>query len=294
MHIPEYKNYLTLEKHYSVHTSESYLRDLDQFKEFLEDHDSALGNATYNMVRQWMAQLMEEGMSSRSVNRKMSSLKSYFRFLRNQGFVEHNIMTLHKSLKVSKKIQVPFSQKEVSELLDTDYDPLSFSEVRDRALIELLYVSGMRRAELLSLTLASVDLEASRLNIIGKRNKQRIVPLMNSTIKVMQNYLKIREVVDLYNDQSFFLTEKGKPIYASLIYRIVNHYFKKVSLKTKVSPHVLRHTFATHLLDKGADLNAIKELLGHASLASTQVYTHTSMQALKNVHAAAHPRNKKS
>ncbi|SCY45159.1 integrase/recombinase XerC [Nonlabens sp. Hel1_33_55] len=293
MHISEYKNYLELERQYSSHTSESYLRDLEQFAEFLKANDTNLENAHYSMVRQWMATLVEQEVSARSINRKMSSLKSYFKFLRNQGYVDHNIMSQHKSLTVSKKIQIPFSQKEVGELLSADYDLSSFNEVRDRAVIELLYVSGIRRAELLGLSISRVDLESNKLKVLGKRNKERVVPLMSSTVKILKQYLNLRESVQLNDVDVFFLTEKGKPIYASLVYRIVNGYFKRVSLKTKVSPHVLRHTFATHLLDQGADLNAIKELLGHASLASTQVYTHTSMQALKNVHASAHPRNKK-
>lgn len=293
MHIIEFKKYLELEKHYSVHTISSYLRDLDQFKEAISKYEIDLDEVSYSMVRQWMVMMIESGINSRSINRKMSSLKAYFKFLRARGYVDHNIMNLHKSLKVAKKVQVPFSQKEIGALLNTSYDPHSYVEVRDRAIIELLYVTGMRRAELISLDLNAVDIINKRIKVLGKRNKERIVPIVGVSIKVIEDYLKVRKQICDVNNQLFFLTVKGKPIYPSLVYRVVREYLKVVSVKVKVSPHVLRHTFATHLLDKGADLNAVKELLGHASLASTQIYTHTSMQALKSIHAKAHPRNNK-
>jgi len=292
MHLPDFKKYLTLEKHYSAHTSSSYLRDLQQFQEFIKEHEVALEDANYSMVRQWMSNLMDEGLSSRSINRKMSSLKAFFKFLRAQGFADANMMALHKSLKTSKKVQIPFSQKEVGELLKQAYDKTSFTAVRNRAIIELLYVTGMRRAELMGLDLNGVQVAQGRVKVLGKRNKERVVPLLQHSQAILTDYLKLRAAVAGEGGGAFFLTVSGKPLYASLVYRIVTSYFKQVSLKVKVSPHVLRHTFATHLLDKGADLNAVKELLGHSSLASTQVYTHTSMQALKNIHSKAHPRNK--
>lgn len=293
MHLSDFEKYLKLEKHYSAHTSSSYLRDLKQFQEFLqEEHEVQLALANYSMVRQWMSQLMDSGISSRSINRKMSSLKAFYKFLRAQDVSEVNIMALHKSLKTGKKVQVPFSQKEVEALLRQAYDRESFTDVRDRAVIELLYVTGMRRAELIGLDLDAVQITQARIKVLGKRNKERIIPLLKDSQEILSDYLKLRNQIASTNEKRFFLTEAGKATYPSLIYRIVTGYFKQVSVKIKVSPHVLRHTFATHLLDKGADLNAVKELLGHSSLASTQVYTHSSMQALKNTHSKAHPRNK--
>lgn len=292
-HLKDFQNYLELEKKYSSHTCTSYLHDLNQFVQFLNSHQVYLDQANYSMVRQWISQLMEEDLAARSINRKISSLKAYYKYIRRQGITESNIMLLHKSLKVAKKVQVPFSQKEIGELLNIDYDPDSFNEVRDRAIIEILYVTGMRRAELISLQTNSIDLAGGRIKVLGKRNKERIVPLLGASSKILEEYLVWRDAVSAVGIESFFITQTGKPLYPSLVYRVVTKHLKTVSVKLKVSPHVLRHTFATHLLDKGADLNAVKELLGHSSLASTQVYTHTSMQALKDSYSKAHPRNRK-
>lgn len=293
MHLTDFKDYLSLERHYSPHTCDSYLKDLNQFIIFLQDFEVSIDQANYQMVRQWMATLMDSGVSSRSINRKMSALKAYFKFLLFTGTIEHSIMSKHKSLKVSQKVQVPFSQKEVSDLLQASYNKDSFQETRDRAVLELLYVTGIRRAELIGLTTGDIDLIKGLVKVLGKRNKERIIPILESTVTILTDYLKNRKQIALDTNDSFLLTQKGQAIYPSLVYRVVNNYFKKVSLKVKVSPHVLRHTFATHLLDQGADLNAVKELLGHSSLASTQIYTHTSMQALKNIHKNSHPRNNK-
>ncbi|WP_194850885.1 tyrosine-type recombinase/integrase [Nonlabens antarcticus] len=292
MKLPEFKKYLESEKHYSAHTSSSYIRDLEQFQEFIKEHEVDLKDANYSMVRQWMSELMDAALTSRTINRKMSSLKSYYKYLRAQNHLDSNMMVLHKSLKIAKKVQVPFSQKELSDLFNQPYNEDSFAEVRNRAMIELLYVTGMRRAELMGLTLDAVQISQDRVKILGKRNKERIVPLLKSSTQILTDYLNLRNPLTTDNENHFFITDSGNPVYASLIYRVVTDYFKQVSLKVKVSPHILRHTFATHLLDQGADLNAVKELLGHTSLASTQVYTHTSMQALKDIHRKAHPRNK--
>lgn len=292
MALIEFTKYLKFEKHYSAHTTNSYIRDLEQFQDFIKEHEIDLPSANYSMVRQWMSELMDSGLTSRSINRKISSLKSYYKYIRAQGLTDSNIMTLHKSLKTAKKVQVPFSQKEVNELFQQPYNRESFVEVRDRAMIELLYVTGMRRAELISLTIHTVQVSQNRVKVLGKRNKERIVPLLKYSSEILTDYLRLRQEVVMDKQEEFFVTVSGKTVYPSLVYRVVTAYFKQVSLKVKVSPHVLRHTFATHLLDQGADLNAVKELLGHSSLASTQVYTHTSMQALKDIHRKAHPRNK--
>ncbi len=292
MHLSDFEKYLSLEKKYSVHTVSGYLSDLKQFNEFLVEQEVALDDAPYIMVRQWVSELMDAGLTSRSINRKTSSLKTYYKYLRAQGVLQTNIMTVHKSLKTAKKVQIPFSQLEIDQIFEMPVDLESFVDVRNRVLIELLYATGMRRAELIGLKISSIDLSNGQVRIIGKRNKERLVPLLKGSLKMLLKYLELRKKIVDPATECLFITESGRPIYNSLVYRIVSGHFKKVSLKVKVSPHVLRHTFATHLLDQGADLNAVKELLGHASLASTQVYTHTSMQALKDVHRKAHPRNK--
>ncbi len=294
MHFVKFEKYLLLEKHYSKHTCDAYLRDLSQLESFLQDYDLTIENVTYPFIRQWMATLMDQGLSSKSINRKMSSLKTFFKYLRIQGVIDKDVMASHKSLKTPKTVQVPFSQSEVKKLLNDAYDHANYHEVRDRLIIELLYVTGMRRAELVGLTTADVDCSLQQIKVHGKRNKQRYIPLLKESIDLLRLYVKLKESLNLsVSSNAFILTDKGNPVYPSFIYRVVSGYFKKISLKVKVSPHVLRHSFATHLLDQGADINAVKELLGHASLASTQVYTHTSMQALKLVHSRAHPRNNK-
>ncbi len=293
MHLTEFTEYLKLEKNFSDHTVSAYKRDLDQFHEFLTTASgTSLQDVEYNEVRLWMSHLLGEGISSRTVNRKLSSLKSYYRFLLKVDAISTDPMALHSSLKTDKKVQLPFSREEVFSILDAEYDKSDFTAVRDRLVIELLYSTGMRRDELINLRLVDVDIEEGILTVTGKRNKQRIIPLLDSLNQVIASYLSIRK--DVIKDETEFLvvSDKGRKTYPSLVYRIIKSYFSTISSKVKVSPHILRHTFATHLLDAGADLNAVKELLGHASLASTQIYTHMSVQALKNVHANAHPRSK--
>jgi integrase/recombinase XerC len=213
MHLLDFKKYLTLEKHYSAHTSSSYIRDLEQFQEFIKEHEVGLKDANYSMVRQWMSVLMDAGISSRSINRKMSSLKAFYKFLRAQGFAGSNMMALHKSLKTSKKVQIPFSQKEVGELLQQPYDKASFTAVRDRAIIELLYVTGMRRAELMGLNLDRVQVAQGRVKVLGKRNKERVVPLLQHSQAILTDYLKLRDAVVGEGEGAFFLTAAGKPVY---------------------------------------------------------------------------------
>ena len=206
--------------------------------------------------------------------------------------IETSPLVKHKSLKVDKKVQVPFSSKEVSEVIES-FQPEGFSEFRDQLIIELLYSTGMRRAELINLKLDSVDVSGKQLKVLGKRNKERIIPLLPTVLKTFQNYLLERSELAIINDEKYLLvTEKGNKLYDALVYRVVNNYFSRVSTKVKKSPHIIRHTFATHLLNEGADLNSVKELLGHSSLASTQVYTHNSIRELSKVYLNAHPRNK--
>ena len=295
MSLAAFQSYLSLEKNYSPHTIKAYSRDISDFTAFadtefkLEDPR----DSNYSIVRSWIVKLVGDGLSNRSVNRKISSLNAFFKFLVKVEAIESNPLAKHKALKTSKKIEIPFSEEEMINIIQQIEYTEDFEGYRDKLIIELLYTTGIRRSELINLRLADFDLHQKTLRVLGKRNKERIIPLINSTIEHYRQYLVFRgeQIHDLEEDH-VFLSKSGSKIYETLVYRIINRYFSKVSSKVKKSPHILRHTFATHLLNKGADLNAVKELLGHSSLASTQVYTHNSIAELKKVHATAHPRSR--
>ncbi len=292
--IQQFLDYLLYEKKYSSHTVLAYQKDLETFAVFIQDEfeEEQLKEVNYSMIRSWIISLVDQGISNRSINRKISSLKTFYKFLLKIKEVETSPLAKHKSLKVDKKVQVPFSSKEVSEVIQ-NFQPEGFSEIRDQLIIELLYSTGMRRAELINLKLNSVDVSGKQLKVLGKRNKERIIPLLPSVLKTLQRYLLERDELAIIKDEKYLLlTQKGNKLYDTLVYRVVNNYFSRVSTKVKKSPHIIRHTFATHLLNEGADLNSVKELLGHSSLASTQVYTHNSINELSRVYLNAHPRNK--
>ncbi len=288
-------DYLLLEKKYSLHTVNAYRRDLETFHEFNKEKftDNTINEVNYSQIRSWIIHLVDSGISNRSINRKTSSLNSYYKFLLKVEVIKVNPLAKHKALKTSKKIQIPFSEKEVSTVLeDFNFDD-SFEGIRDKLIIELFYSTGIRRIELVQLKLKDVDVSNKILKVLGKRNKERFLPLLNSVLKALEIYIIKRNTLKKINDTDIlFLTKKGDKIYETLVYRIINDYFSKASTKVKKSPHILRHSFATHLLNQGADLNAVKELLGHSSLAATQVYTHNSIAELKKVYAKSHPRNK--
>ena len=292
-----YANYLSLEKKYSPHTITAYTKDLQVFSDFCSiTYDSYLiQDCSYSQIRSWIVQLLEEGVGNRTVNRKVASLKSYYKFLLKTEQIKISPLLKHKALKVAKKVQVPFSDKEMIEVLSQLQFEDTFEGKRDRLIIELFYATGMRKAELIGLKVSDIDLNNNTVKVLGKRNKERIIPLIASLKGKVCGYLKVRNSV--LTDESplnLFLTSKGAKVYDSLVYRIINLYFSMASSKLKKSPHVLRHTFATHLLNEGADLNAVKELLGHTSLAATQVYVHSSMSKLKEVYQNSHPRNNKT
>jgi len=292
----QFLEYLELEKNYSVHTIRAYQRDLLEFQTFLNDQfDGALAaEVNYGVIRSWVIQLVESGISNRSVNRKMSSLKTYYKFLLKTGGIKESPMAGHKALKTAKKVQVPFSQKEIETVIGLLEAEEGFKGLRNKAIVELFYSTGMRRAELVNLKLGDVQFADRQIKVLGKRNKERIIPLLPSVCDSLSSYIQARSELQTIADPAvLFLTKKGVKIYETLVYRVINSYFSKASEKVKKSPHILRHSFATHLLNEGADLNAVKELLGHASLASTQVYTHNSVAQLKQVYKDAHPRNSK-
>lgn len=292
-----YRDYLSKEKNYSPLTVRAYLDDVTAFEQFIKQDDEAaqLEEAVYAQVRGWVVDLVDKGIANKSVNRKMSSLKSFYKFLQKAGVVEFNPLQKHKSLKTEKKVQVPFSEKELLDVVDFNEYPDDFEGVRNRLTIELFYTTGMRRAELINLKVFSYDAANSAIKVLGKRNKERIVPVLQSSALLLEKYLEKRAALENIADRDMLiLTSGGKKVSESFVYRLINRYFSVVSAKVKKSPHVLRHTFATHLLNNGADLNSVKELLGHASLSSTQIYTHSSLAQLKEVYKDAHPRSQNS
>lgn len=294
MPINKFIDYLHYEKVYSKHTLVAYRNDLVSFFDYLqtENRINSITDVSYDEVRSWVVYLAEQGVENRTINRKTTALKSFYKFLEKIGDIPKNPLTTHRSLKTSQKRITPFSKKELNRVKEFYAYSDNFEDVRNQLIIELLYATGMRRAELINLKITDVDLGNKTIKVLGKRNKERYIPLIDTTINLILNYNTLRAELNSDN-QELFLTKRGKPVYNSLVYKTVTNFFDKVSTKDKRSPHVLRHSFATHLLDKGADLNLVKELLGHSSLASTQVYTHGSLSKLKEAYYKAHPRNKK-
>jgi len=295
MQLSQFIDYLLLEKKYSSHTVNAYQKDIKEFSSFAKDNFQLeqLTEVNYSMIRSWIVALVDTGITNRSINRKISSLKTFYKYLLKTKQIEVSPLIKHKALKVSKKIQIPFSDKEVEQVI-SGFEATTFLELRDKLIIELLYSTGMRRAELINLEVNDIDLEKLQVKVLGKRNKERILPLLSSVRNTAEFYLKERkQVIVPSHTTALFVTSKGEKVYTTLVYRVINNYFSKVSTKVKKSPHILRHSFATHLLNEGADLNSVKELLGHSSLASTQVYTHNGIKELSKVYLKSHPRNKK-
>jgi integrase/recombinase XerC len=292
MMLQNFLDYLKLERNYSGHTITAYQNDLSAFQNFCETEFevTSLNEVGYPMIRSWILSLTKKGMSNLSINRKVSSLKSFYKFLQKIGEIETNPLVGHKALKVQKKIQVPFSKKEILEVMDSIQGD-DFESVRNRLLIEMLYATGIRRTELINIKVSDIDFSENVIRILGKRNKERFVPILSTMLTSIHNYLPMRN--ELSENDYLFVTSKGNKIYETLVYRIINSYFSLASTKLKRSPHILRHSFATHLLNEGANLNSVKELLGHSSLASTQVYTKNSLESLKQMYNQAHPRSNK-
>ena len=290
-----YQDYLVKEKNYSLLTVQAYVADILSFQQYLLDHHGAvaLDEVVYSQIRGWIVILIENNISNTTVNRKISSLKSYYKFLLKVKQIQVNPLLKHKSLKTAKKIQIPFSEKELQDVFECNSYANDFEGIRNQLVIELFYTTGMRRAEMIHLQMAHVNLSQKTIKVIGKRNKERIIPLLDCTIELIALYKEQRNSLALIqHNELLLLSKSGNKMSESFVYRLIKAYFSTVSQKTKKSPHVLRHSFATHLLNNGADLNSVKELLGHASLSSTQIYTHSSLAALKKVYQEAHPRNK--
>ena len=291
-----FKDYLQLEKKYSPHTINAYLNDINSFESFNKNqfNDENIDQVNYSQIRSWIVSLVDNNRSNVSVNRKMASLKAFYKFLLKTKQIEVSPLLKHKALKTPKTLQIPFSEKEVVDVLSQIQNPIGFEEIRDKLIIDLFYTTGIRRTELIHLKIANVNTSNNTIKVLGKRNKERILPLLPIVSEQLILYANERTRLEIITDNAFFfLTKKGLKLNDSFVYRLINTYFSTVSEKVKKSPHILRHTFATHLLNNGADLNSVKELLGHSSLASTQIYTHSSLSELKKVYEEAHPRNQK-
>ncbi len=293
--VAAFLQYIEAEKNYSAHTVLAYQKDIEAFQSFMVTtyEQEEIESVNYAQIRSWIVSLVESGITNRSINRKIASLKAYYKFLLRIKQITVNPLAKHTALKVAGKVQVPFSEKEMQTVISDLQKDTSFKGLRDRLIVEMFYATGIRRSELVNLKVSDVDLGAKVIKVLGKRNKERLVPLLPFLIETIQLYLSsVKDIINLSADNYLFIAESGNKVSESFVYRVINSYFSKASTKEKKSPHVLRHTFATHLLNNGADLNSVKELLGHASLASTQHYTHTSIAELKKNYQQAHPRNK--
>lgn len=292
--IDAFLEYLSLEKKYSIHTVIAYKTDLLSFRDFLatEYNQEELLSVDYPQIRNWIVSLVDGKISNRTINRKISSLKSFYKFLQKTKQTNINPLSKHRALKVAKKVQVPFSPKEINLVINGIDEEDDFTSVRNKLIVELFYSTGIRRTELININEVDVSFSNGVVKVLGKRNKERFVPLLKSVVPTLKKYLELKKEFSK-ELEVLFITSKGNKIYETLVYRIINSYFSKVSTKVKKSPHILRHSFATHLLNEGADLNSVKELLGHSSLASTQVYTHNSLDEIKKVYNQAHPRSNK-
>jgi integrase/recombinase XerC len=280
----KYEDYLNYEKNFSKHTVSAYLRDVKVFEKFLAQNDCKISNEiNYSFIRQWIVSLSEKRYSKTSINRKIASLKSYFNFLVNIDIIESSPLKGHKNLKSSSKIVIPFSEDEIMQVFE-NFNDSKISD-RDKLIIEIFYSTGLRREELINIKIQDIFLKEGLIKILGKRSKERLIPILPSLSKNLKNFISNNN-----NSKYLFETKKLKKISVSTVYRLINKYFRLVSSKVKVSPHVLRHTFATHMLNNGADINTIKEILGHSSLSSTQIYTKIKLPKIVTDYNKSHPR----
>tara|TARA_Y200000002_G_scaffold28852_1_gene21627 strand:+ start:4430 stop:5296 length:867 start_codon:yes stop_codon:yes gene_type:complete len=288
MYLDNFKNYLEAEKKYSTLTVNAYTKDLEEFIDYLESIGISFNkNIEYTFIRNWIVFLSKKKISPNSINRKVSSLKAYFKFLVNIKEIKKSPLRNHTSLRTKSKVVNPLNEtemKEVFELFKTSKKELT----RDSIIIDILYSTGLRRAELINLKKSDIYFDDQVIKVLGKRNKERLVPMLPGLVKKLKLYS-----INIKEDSFLLQSKNGNKISPSTIYRVVNKYLRNISTKTKISPHVLRHTFATHILNNGADINSIKEILGHKSLASTQIYTKVKIPTIVNDYMKNHPRQKK-
>lgn len=290
-YLSQFLDYLTYEKRYSVHTITSYKNDLAQFFWFLnpQNEEFPIDEVNYQQIRRWVSSLMDAKISPKSINRKLSSLKSFFKFLQRQEVITANPMSKITGPKIPKRLPVFVEEQPMQELLDGSYFEDDFKGLTDQLMINLFYQTGMRRSELANLKESDVDVSNASLKVLGKRNKERIIPISLGLVRNLEDYLQVKKELNISNPM-LLVNENGKNLTESYIYSSVKKYLGKSTTLTKRSPHILRHTFATHLLNNGADINAVKDLLGHANLSATQVYTHNTIDKLKKSYKQAHPR----
>ena len=294
--VDSFIRYVRFEKRYSDHTVTAYENDLKQLTAFINSElteNKVIQELNQKDLRFWIIFLSEQGLSNKSINRKIASVKSYFKFLLIRDIITDNPTSRLKPLKSEKKLPVFIKENEMSWLLDQVefHEKTPFESIRNQLIFELLYGTGIRLSELKGLKIENISFYNNSIKVLGKRNKERLIPMNPNLVRIIRSYLKERQLLKQIEDPAYFLlTNKGKSLYPMLIQRVVKKYVMQVSSITKKSPHVLRHTFATHLLNKGADLNSVKDLLGHSSLAATQVYTHNTLSKLKTVFDQAHPK----
>lgn len=285
--------YLKIEKRYSLHTVRSYQNDLEQFFSWLSENNMPEGvqDVTSYQIRAWIVSMMDAGMNASSVHRKISCLRVFFRYLRKEGIVRNDPLEKVVLPKQKKRLPLFVAEKALDELLDNYNFGDDFNGIRNRTIIEMLYLTGMRRSELTGLRNSDIDLHEATVKVTGKRNKQRIIPITGTFVSRLEEYMRSRnEFTGKGNGDWFFVTDKGNKLYDKYVYNTVKKYLALVTTIEKKSPHILRHSFATHMLNRGADLNTIKEFLGHANLSATQIYTHNTFEKLRKIYKQAHPR----
>ncbi|HTN17859.1 MAG TPA: tyrosine-type recombinase/integrase [Chitinophagaceae bacterium] len=289
----EYTHFLRFEKRYSQHTVNAYLADLSQFRDYLKDSytDISLADITHLQLRSWLADLREkDNLAPRSLNRKISSVNGYFKYLMRNGFAAKNPCAVLHSVRLPERVPVFLKTSETEQLLEETSFGEGFAAATDRLILELLYISGMRRAELISLREEDIEWSLRQLRILGKGNKERLLPVSGVFLDTLRDYIALKKAEGLDASPHLLVLASGKMLYEKYVYHTVKRHLAMVTTLKKKSPHVLRHTFATHLLNNGASIQAIKELLGHSSIAATQVYTHINIEELKKVHKLNHPK----
>ncbi len=293
--IEKFIEYISKEKGYSLLTQKAYQGDLCDFESFCTQMQFVLEDVTYDIVRAWIVRLSQKGYNNRSINRKVTSLRSFYKWMQHLGLITINPLQLHRSLKVEKKLHLPFSREEVAKVRSLIEQNKDFSAFRDLLVVDLLYTLGIRRAELIALEMKDLNLDTKQVKVLGKGGKSRYVPMLPSLEKTLKSYIEHRQSLLGCNkvEGPLLLQDNGNKINEMFVYRLINSYFSVVTTKEKKSPHVLRHSFASHLIEAGADINSVKELLGHESLSTTQIYTRVNLQELKNVYQSAHPRGDK-
>jgi len=287
MYKDEFLNYLKHERNFSPNTIKSYCNDLDQFFSFMKRNSRVINYTSSKDIRNWIILNKETGLESSTINRKISCLRTYFRFLKREGFMSKNPTNNINLLSVKKRLPVFVSEESMHNLFSKINFSDNFLGKRDAFVLDLFYQTGLRLSELINIQIADFDVRKKTLRVLGKGNKERIVPILDVIIVRYKEYMISRKEI---SSKFLFVTSSGKRAYPKMIYRLVNKYLGAISTITKKSPHILRHTFATHLLNRGADINTIKELLGHKTLSSTQVYTHNSLEKIKKIYKKSHPR----